>query len=229
MKSWPLRIAVVLFAMAVLAAGCGDEAPNPPQVPATPPLEASPSPKQVLEAYKSALHDDHARLAASFLSANTIAHFEKLRVWSLKLSRGELENLDEMDVGQVLALRHLYRKRRLAGATVASLMRQNAAGRKRTMALLDTLQIKEVKIEGRVAIASLNQPDGTQGGVVLKFLNENGDWKLDLNHFGRQSQGWYGPYRKKLGLSKVNFALHLLRLQFGKDKVTDAIADGPLD
>jgi|SaaInlStandDraft_1057018.scaffolds.fasta_scaffold32363_2 hypothetical protein len=187
------------------------------------------SPKETWESYKSALRIGDAETCFSLISKNSIDACEEIRKWSLKLSREELEKLDEMDVAIVLVYRLEFDLEKLKKLSIEELMSEMFVKNARDgYKFFNLCTLDDFEIEGNTAIANLHSKFSTQD-LKVRFVNEKETWKFDVDHFGKQSQSWYGPARSKSGLSKVDFALALLKKQCGEDNVPTKIVDAPFE
>ncbi len=185
-------------------------------------------PRDVFNAFKKALGDGDTDRAVSFISQNSIISEERVRRWSLELSRDELAKLDEMNVCNVLSYRLTYSRTKLEKSTGKLLLQESLSKRIATR-YFAALSIEDVDTEGDIAVATLTAVPKSSQKPKLQFRKEDRGWKIDLEHYGRQSQSWYGPARKKSGLSKIDFGIHLLKKQFGAENISPNIVDGPRD
>lgn len=157
---------------------------------------------------------DGAR-AASAVSSNSLAYYDRMRKLALSATKSELDELEGTERMLVLALRHQAPLDLLESGTPADLLAYavNAA------LIIDTgaaeTELGEVTIHGDLARGWL-VVDGEPRYDVLQFALEDDGWKIDLEFAMRSSAGLIAASARRSKMSENDLIFELLSRGSGK-------------
>lgn len=204
-----LRAVLALSILWTVAAGAAD-APAKPRDQAADARAIQTSFSQ----YREALLAGDGAKAADAVSARTIAFYDGIVRHALTTPRPQLLELDLISKLMVLRMRHEFTRSQLAAMTGRDALVTGVSKgwiSKSSVANVERL----VDIEVGSAEASASMP-GAAGIPVFRFVNEAGQWKLDLV----ASFGLAGAAMKeavtKSGLTEEQFIVRLLAIASSK-------------
>jgi hypothetical protein len=166
-------------------------------------------------AYKSALERRDGARAASAVSANSLAYYDRVRQMALTASREELSKVEGTERMLALGMRHQAPAELLATATPAELLAYAVSAGLVTNTAVAETELGEVSIEGERARAWI-VVDGEPMRGVLQFVREDGLWKFDLEFAMRSSSGLIAALAQKSGLTEDAVIFQLLSQGTGK-------------
>jgi hypothetical protein len=195
---------------------------------ANPRASESSSPQQVWSDFKAALARGDGEKATQLLAEETFVAYEKYRRAALTTTAAELEELSTADVCSILAIRYAFSKEELASSTGRSLVVKAVVRDLNSGKALDRVEVGEIAYSEDVAIAKSLHRGKPSPDVLLTFRKQGGSWKWDLQAYGQQAADRFDAMRRKQKLGKAEFALRLLREQYG-DRVFEEIVNRPRD
>jgi hypothetical protein len=184
------------------------------------------SPQDVFAEFRSAVGQGSGEKAAQLLSKETAALYERLRRAAITTARADLERLSIVEVFGVLSLRHTFSKKELEANTGKSLLAKALVSDPASREALGRIEIDQITYKQDVAIATMKHNGKPVPDTVLTFRKQGNSWKWDLEQYSQQAVGRFETMRLEQKLSKIDFAMRLLRRQYG-DKLSNSIIEGP--
>jgi len=171
--------------------------------------EATAAVERAFAAYKAALAQRDGPRAASAVSSNSLAYYDRMRKLALSAAKSELDELEGTERMLVLGLRHQAPLDLLESGTPAELLAYavNAALISDTAAA--KTELGEVTIQGDLARCWI-VVDGQPTRGVLQFALEDGKWKFDLEFAMRSSAGLIAALARQSGMSENDVIFELL-------------------
>jgi hypothetical protein len=176
---------------------------------------------------KEALESGNGKLSSELVTAETLAMYEKCRMYALDSSTVDFEELLQLEVLLIFQLRYLLERSALevmSGQDIFVWGVENGLIKKDT---LKQLEINTVQIEGEKAFATLLKDKTAVDDAIFLFYSQAGKWKLDFANILSQTEAFFDNLRSETGRSKIDIAVYLLEKTY-EEKIPVNILDGPL-
>lgn len=176
---------------------------------------------------KTAMRLGDGNTAASHVTPETLALYERGRKLALDSSSTDFESVPQVVVMLVFQLRWMLDKQSLEkmdGEGVFSWGVKNGLVSKTT---LDAFELDDVQVDGVHAMATLRQNGQLVGDAVLKFRFHEDAWKVDFVQLMMQVERAFDAIREKSGKSKMEVAIYLLERTY-RQEIPAQILKGPL-
>jgi len=160
-------------------------------------------------AYRSALVARDGARAAAWISANSLAYYDRMRELALSAPRDALEALEGTERMLVLGMRHQAPRELLETATPAELVAYAVDSGLVSDTSVATTELGEITIQGDRARAWI-VIDGQPTRGVLQFARDQSAWKFDLEFAMRASSGLVAALAQQLGVSENEVIFELL-------------------
>jgi hypothetical protein len=219
------RFRALLVAVSLLALAVNVPAVTPLPRPQGPATDTNAVEKAFLQ-YRDALLEGDGAKAAELVDARTITHYGEIVSHALKTPRQELSRLDFISKFMVLRTRHEFSKSRIEKMTGRELFIigvENGWISKSTVS--NTKRLTEIKVDLNRASASIPLAPGIP---VFHFLNESGQWKLNLLASFEIANFAMKQEVTKSGLTEEQFIIRTLNALSSKE-VDERIFSGPLE
>jgi hypothetical protein len=170
-------------------------------------------------AFKRALQTQDGNAAASLASAATLADYERAREVAIDAPGSDPESLAQIHV--ILAFRfrsqfgkavlHSIRGRTFAWAVDNKFVTQPS---------LAPIELDQVRIEGKLATATLLHEGVAMPEVVLTFEWREGSWRVAWSTYERIIESQFADMRKRSGMSKSDLAKSVADLRRPQTSLT---------
>ncbi len=177
-------------------------------------------------AYKVAIMNDRGAEAVDLLSRSTVDYYGRMRDLALYATRAELEKESTINLMQALVLRLRVptdELRRMNGRSVLEHALDRGWVGKNSVAAVD---VKDIRVSGETAVIEIAS-DRESGTARMRFVKEQGDWKLDLMLVMQAAGATFEALARQQGLSREEFMLIVLSGMSG-EAATEAIWEPPL-
>jgi hypothetical protein len=245
-----MRATYSLFAVLLLIVGCSREAPQPVEhdasseapsgqptsnvdskarLPSIKPAIAERT-STVQEDYatlKRALKDQEGKLAASLVTASTLAEYETCRKLALDSTGTDFANTNQMTVLLTFQLRYLLEKSKLQKMSGRDVFEWGVSDGLVKKDVIESIEISKVQYDEKTAFATLTQNGKLVSNEIFTFRKEEGYWKLDMNLLMQSVGKQLDAIRKPTGKTKVETALFFIEKTHGKG-IPTSIMEGPV-
>jgi hypothetical protein len=171
--------------------------------------------ERAFEAYKSALAQRDGVRAASAVSSNSLAYYDRMRKLALFAPRSDLAALEGTERMLVLAMRHQAPLELLESGEPEDLVAHAvSAGQVSDTGVAET-ELGEVTIQDDRARCWI-VVDGKPTRGVMQFALEDGSWKFDLEFAMRSSAGLIAALASQAGRSEESVIFELLSQGSGR-------------
>ncbi len=183
-------------------------------------LAASPDDSEAVRrgfsVYKEALLARDGAAAASAVSANSLAYYDRMRALALTGEKAEIQSLDGAEQMLVLSLRLHAPEPMLRSGTPAELIAHAVDRGMISPGTIARTELGAVEIEGDQADALLVVDGKPLGGGEFRFRREGDVWKFDLEHATSLTRGVFGRLARQRGVSEEALILDLLSRASGR-------------
>lgn len=182
--------------------------------------------QKVFAQYREALTANEGSKAADLVSARTIVFYDEIVSHALKMPREKMGRLDFVAKFTVLRVRHEFDKaeiEKMTGRQLFILGVDRGWISKSSVASIG--QLTEIKVDQHQAAASIAQAPGIP---AFHFVNESGQWKLDLILSFQLANDAMGAEIAKTGMTEEEFIVRALNMLSSK-KFDDRVFSGPLE
>lgn len=186
-----------------------------------------PTVRQDYAKLKQALERGDGKTAASLVTADTLALYEKCRALAIDAPESTLRPLDQMSVVMVLQLRYLLTKNELQGMTGAELFAWGVEKGLLKKETVEGIEILGVEFDDTRAAASLTKHGQLLGNSKFDFVQEDDHWKLDMLPIIDAGNLTLEQARAATGKSRVDIAMDVLAQSY-KKPIPSQILKGPL-
>lgn len=183
--------------------------------------------EQDYAALKQALHDGDGPMAASLVTASTLAEYETCRKLALDSSDTDFAKLNQLAVVMVFQIRFLLAKSKLQEMTGREVFEWGVSGGMVKKDTLAAMELHKVQYDAATAYATVSQHGKVAADGLFTFRKEDGRWKLDMMEIARLGGNQLDKIRTQAGKSKVEMAVYLLERTYGQ-QIPPSILDGPL-
>ena len=135
--------------------------------------------KSVWAAYRKAMVGIDGATAASLLSANTVAYYEKIRKLALYAPHRRLKSHSILDRLLVYQIRHFHGAAKVSSMTARQVIAWTIDAGLSSSGDMRTLDIGVPRVTGGVAIAPVLH-NGRRVTRRFRFVREAGNWRFDL-------------------------------------------------
>ena len=153
--------------------------------------------------------------AQSYLSANSLAFYDDCLRFANDPLNTNTEFLPVVKIFLILQMRTYIHPELLISLTAEEFFRWGVTHQIVSVKSLENVHIGAVrfKVDMQAASCSLKRDSTPIGNITLRWLREDGMWKLDLEHVLKNMDTLFDVNRRQQGLSKTAFAKRLLREQ----------------
>jgi hypothetical protein len=188
---------------------------------------AKPTVRQDYAKFKAALERGDGKTAATLVSEDTIALYDKCRSLAVSATESTLRPLDQMSVVLVLQLRYLLPKHELQAMTGADLFAWGVEKGLLKKNTVEGVDITSVEFKNDRAAASLTKAGKPLDGSRFDFVQEDNHWKLDMLPIIDAGNVALEEARSESGGSRVDLAMEVLQQTYNKPMPRE-ILQGPL-
>lgn len=176
--------------------------------------------------YRDALLEDNGSKAAELVDAGTIKYYDEMLAHALNIPRQNLLQLDFTSKFMVLRIRHEFNKSQIEKMTGRELLVIGVERGWTSKSWVSKVkQLVNIKVELDKASASIPLAPNIP---IFHFLNESGQWKLNLLPILEMFNVAIKLQVTKSGLTEEEFIMRLLSTLSSK-KVDERILSGPLE
>jgi hypothetical protein len=181
--------------------------------------------RAAFDGYKTAILNNNGQHAVDHVSRSTFRYYEEMRDLALYGTEAEVKSLSTINIMQVLTMRHRVPTRELQGLSGTELVVYSIDRGWVGKDSVARLTIGEVTLNGELAFAA----GGTGGpaGVPIRFVREDGRWRLDLTHFIQLTSAAMDFLAAQRGVSREQLIFILLSAVSGR-QVNESIWQPPL-
>jgi hypothetical protein len=182
--------------------------------------------RRVFAGYREALSGGDGAKAADLVSGRTIAYYGGIVSHVLNAPREKLAGLDFISKFMVLRIRHEFRKAAIEKMNGRQLLILGVdRGWISKSSVANVAQLAEIRVSQHTASASIAQAPEFP---LFHFLNESGQWKLDLVSSFELGNAAIAQEVKKSGMTEEQFIVRTLTMLSSK-RVDERIFSGPLE
>jgi hypothetical protein len=219
------RFQTLLIVVSLLALGVNVPAKTPPPRPQGQARDTSAIEKAFLQ-YRDALLEGNGSKAAELVGGRTITLYDEIVTHALKMPRQNLAQLDFISKFMVLRIRYEFNKSQIEKMTGRELFIIGVEkGWISKSSVSNVKQLAKIKVDLYEASASIPQAPDVP---VFHFLNESGQWKLNLLPLFEMFNVAMKQEVTKSGLTEEQFIMRALNTLSSK-KVDERILSGPLE